>query len=192
MHFTNTRQEMEEFIAPDKIIKELEGEEDWDYNYTEPIPGENDKMKDTEIRDRLVANRSRLYTEWEQATLKWIQAPGGSDESKAIKEQRNEIAARLREDYWVVDPYLRARSSYDRIGVLRPDGTLNYYPEATAAAEAAEEKGKEKAEEKTEEKAEANGQANGQANGEVKAEINGEATKVNGTATPAAAEATAA
>jgi hypothetical protein len=134
VHFTNNRKDMEEFIPRSQILKDLEGEEDWEYKYVEPVPGENDMMKDTETRDRLLANRAHLFKEYEEATLQWIQTPTG-EEAKEIKERRNAIAAKLREDYWNLDPYVRARSLYDRTGVLLPGGKLQYYPKAVEVNE---------------------------------------------------------
>ncbi|KAK3305716.1 CRAL-TRIO domain-containing protein [Chaetomium strumarium] len=128
VHFTNNAKEMEEFIPMKHIPKDLEGEEDWTYQYVEPVEGENDKLNDTETRDRLLAARQELYKEYEETTLEWIQNPEG-DKASEIKARRNAIANKLREDYWNVDPYLRARSYYDRIGVLQPGGKLNWYPE---------------------------------------------------------------
>lgn len=79
----------------------------------------------------MLAARARLYKEYEEATLQWIQNPEG-EKAAEIKTRRESIAARLREDYWNIDPYLRARSYYDRIGVLQPGGGLNWYPEGKA------------------------------------------------------------
>lgn len=123
---------MEEFIPQKHIPKSLDGAEDWTYSYVEPSPDsdENAKLSDTETRDRLLAARAQLYKAYEDATMEWIQA--GEDKTKVAeaKKKREEVAERLREDYWGVDPYLRARSYYDRIGVLLPGGRLNWYPEA--------------------------------------------------------------
>lgn len=127
VHFTNNAKEMEEFIEPSRILKELEGGEDWEYSYVEPIPGENDKMKDTATRDKLLSEREHIYKEFEEATLRWLQEPEG-DAAQAHKKQREEIAKKMHEDYWKVDPYIRARSLYDRIGMLKPNGEVDYYP----------------------------------------------------------------
>lgn len=134
VHFTNNAKEMEEFIPLKHIPKDLEGEEDWTYKYIEPVEGENAKLADTETRDRLLAVREGLYKEYEEATMEWIQNAADGDKAAEIKARRNDIASRLREDYWNVDPYLRARSYYDRIGVLLPGGKLNWYPEAKPEA----------------------------------------------------------
>ena len=126
VHFTNNLKELDQYIPPNQVLKELEGKEDWEYKFVEPIPGENDKMKDTETRDRLLAARELLIREYEQATVQWIQNPEG-DAATEIKAKRNALAAQLRTDYFVLDPYIRARSWYDRTGVLQPGGTLEFY-----------------------------------------------------------------
>ncbi|KAK3942080.1 Cral trio domain protein [Diplogelasinospora grovesii] len=131
VHFTNSLKEVEEFVPAKQVPKELEGEEDWEYKYVEPVPGENDKMKDTQTRDRLLAARELLVKEYEAATINWIKNP--TDDS--IKAKRDALAARLREDYWNLDPYVRARSFYDRTGVLLPGGKTDYYPQGQKKVE---------------------------------------------------------
>ncbi|KAK0713137.1 putative phosphatidylinositol transporter protein [Lasiosphaeria miniovina] len=127
VHFTNNVREMEEFVPVNHIPKELDGAEDWEYSYVEPIAGENDKMKDVETRDRLLTERELLVKDYEEATRQWIQHAEG-EKGAEIKARRNDIAAKLRESHWVLDPYIRARSYYDRTHVIQPGGKLNYYP----------------------------------------------------------------
>ncbi|PHH58837.1 hypothetical protein CDD81_4281 [Ophiocordyceps australis] len=126
VHFTNYRAGLEEYIAPGQIIKELEGDEDWEYKYVEPLEGENDAMKDTETRDQLLKARSELYNQFEEATRAWIRSPESS-EGKQAQKKREEIATNLRKDYWNLDPYMRSRSLYDRQGYLKPGGLVNWY-----------------------------------------------------------------
>lgn len=123
VHFTNNIKDVEQFIHSSRVLKELDGQEDWTYQYVEPVPGENDKMKDEATRDGLLAAREQLYKDYEEATLKWIQSP----EDASAKVQRNSIAAKLRADYWKLDPYVRARSLYDRTGWLQGE-KVDPYP----------------------------------------------------------------
>ncbi|OLN87707.1 CRAL-TRIO domain-containing protein C3H8.02 [Colletotrichum chlorophyti] len=127
VHFTNNVKEMSEFIDPSHILKELDGQEAWDYQYVEPIPGENDKMKDTATRDTLVSGREDLISQYEEATQQWINE-AGTDKESAIKARREELALKLREDYWKLDPYIRAKSFLDRTGVIQEGGKINMYP----------------------------------------------------------------
>ena len=46
IHFTKNRQDLENFIHPSQIMKELEGDEDWEYKYVEVPENENPKMAD--------------------------------------------------------------------------------------------------------------------------------------------------
>ncbi|KAK0673581.1 hypothetical protein QBC41DRAFT_214486 [Cercophora samala] len=123
VHFTNNATEMQEYIPLKHIPKDLDGQEDWSYQYVEPIPGENDKMKDVATRDELLRQREGLYKQYEEATMEWIKTADAG-----VKKKREEIAERMREDYWKVDPYIRARSYYDRTGVLLPGGEVDWYP----------------------------------------------------------------
>jgi len=131
VHFTNNVTDMEAFISAERLPKELEGEEDWEYKFVEPIPGENDRMNDIVTRDRLLAARESLVKEFEGATLQWIQSPE-AEKAADVKARRTELAAQLREDYWGIDPYVRARSLYDRTGALLPGGKINFYPQTKA------------------------------------------------------------
>ena len=135
VNFTYGREGLEQFIAPDKLIKELGGDEDWEYKYVEPVPGENDKMKDVETRDRLIKSREELARQFEVATQNWIQHPEG-EEAKEAKAERDRIAVQLRESYWQLDPYIRARSLYDRQGNIRGGAPVQWYGEKTATAPA--------------------------------------------------------
>ncbi|KAI1189486.1 CRAL-TRIO domain-containing protein [Nemania serpens] len=126
VHFTNNVQDLEEFIARDKLPDELDGTSGWTYKYIEPVPGENDKMKDTDTRDKLIQERKALYEEFESKTIDWIHEDDVT-KRKALKSERSAIAHKLREQYWRLDPYIRSRTLYDRIGIIKPNGTLEYY-----------------------------------------------------------------
>lgn len=126
VHFTNHRAGLEEFISPNRIIRDLDGDEDWKYEYEGPIDGENDAMADTTTKDRLLKEREELYVQFEANTRRWIDHPS-SEVIQRIKAERSEIAARLKDSYWRLDPYLRARSLYDRQGIIRAGGDVNWY-----------------------------------------------------------------
>ncbi|KAI9712354.1 MAG: hypothetical protein M1820_001567 [Bogoriella megaspora] len=125
VHFTSNNSDFSQFVDPKNAPKELGGEEEWTYKYIEPQAGENDKKKDAETRAKIQEERDAIVKEYETATLAWIDG----DKSQAGK--RNELAATLSKNYWKIDPYVRARTLYDRLGVLGPEGKLNFYPERT-------------------------------------------------------------
>lgn len=102
------------------------GEEKWTYTYVEPKQDENAAMKDTEARDGLQRERDDVVGRYERATAIWVKGTAGDDEAQCKKE-REELTEKLRENYWKMDPYLRARTLYDRTGDLGPTGKLDFY-----------------------------------------------------------------
>lgn len=130
VHFASNVDELNEFIPRSNIIKELGGDEDWTYKYVEPVEGENAAMADTAKRDEISAERTELVKSYETETLSWAHGEDGG-------EGRGRIAERLAENYWRLDPYIRARSLYDRTGVLGAGGKLDFYPSAQSAVAAA-------------------------------------------------------
>ncbi|KAF9883475.1 hypothetical protein FE257_003425 [Aspergillus nanangensis] len=130
IHFTKNYDDLQEFIAKDQIMKELEGEENWEYKYVEIQPDENKTMEDTAKRDELMAARQKLAQELQDATLSWLQASSKKDEDgvKGTKEKRDELIAKLRVQYWETDAYVRAHSLYDRLNVIQGGGKIDFYP----------------------------------------------------------------
>lgn len=126
---------MEEFIEPSRILKELGGDEDWEYEYKEPTETENDTMKDTKTRDQILDERKSIVKQVEQATFDWIEG-GDSDAGKEASKRRDEAADKLRKNYWQLDPYVRARSLYDRQGVIGSEGKIQWYPGDSGASDA--------------------------------------------------------
>ncbi|CCG83435.1 Predicted protein [Taphrina deformans PYCC 5710] len=125
IRFANSTAELETFLPGPDIIKELGGPRDWEYEYIEPAQNENDLMKDTVTRDKLLADRAKLYDQFEMLTKKWF-----LKQLDAGGVQRREACAKaLEQDYWKIDPYVRAKTHYDRVGYLEPDGKFN--PRAT-------------------------------------------------------------
>ncbi|CAJ2508831.1 Uu.00g138570.m01.CDS01 [Anthostomella pinea] len=133
VHFTNNLQDLEQFIDAAKVPDDMDGKSGFTYQYVEPVPGENSKMQDTETKDKLLQEREALYEEYESKTIEWI---GETDSTKraSINAERNAVAKNLKEHYWRMDPYVRSRSLYDRIGVIKADGKLDYYPSSLPTA----------------------------------------------------------
>lgn len=80
-------------------------------------------MKDTATRDKILEERAVMVQRFENATKGWI---AGEDEKQG---ERNTIAEELNANYWKLDPYVRARTLYDRIGAIGPRGGFVYSDE---------------------------------------------------------------
>lgn len=140
VHFAKNIDELSAFVSKPQIPTELGGDEKWEYTYVEPVPGENDRMKDEGARRELEGERKVIVDRYEKTIMDWIHAGDGTAAAAAAttttattenadqrRKQRDETAEQLRLNYWKLDPYVRARSLYDRIGVLQDGGTLNFY-----------------------------------------------------------------
>lgn len=127
VHFTSSVEDLEEFIPKSQIIKELDGGEDWEYHYAEPIPGEDDTMKEAGPRQALETERDGQVQDYQRKTFEWI-SKGAGGEGDKLREERNALAGNLNENYWNLDKYVRARTYYDRTGMISSDGKINFYP----------------------------------------------------------------
>lgn len=139
IHFTSTLEELEQFIPRSQVVKELGGDEDWDYSYVEPAPGEDEALKDTARLDSLKPERDAIVKQYEQLTREWIAGAPGSEASAEKRAKRTELAEKLALGYWEMDKHLRGRTIYDRTGVLGPGGSLRFYPEKAAGRPKASE-----------------------------------------------------
>ncbi|KAL8812366.1 MAG: hypothetical protein Q9223_000609 [Gallowayella weberi] len=124
VHFTKNLEELEKFVEKSHIIKELGGDDPWEYSYIEPVAGENQTMSDEGTAKRLRDERASAVKEYETITQEWI---SDSQNRTALQKKRNDLAERLRSGYWQLDPYVRARSLYDRTGLIREGGVIQYY-----------------------------------------------------------------
>jgi hypothetical protein len=133
IHFTKNVDELEHFVDRDHIPKELGGDEDFTYHYMEPIPDENEKMKDESTRNQLLESRKKTVEAFEKATQRWLSAGAAGQDLKEHQEERHSLANELKEGYWKLDPYLRARTWYDRTNMIQGDGRIVFYEEKKTA-----------------------------------------------------------
>ena len=127
VHFTSNVEDLEAFIPRKQIIKELGGDEKWEYKFIEPIEGEDEMMNDHETRQKLQDERDADVLDYQKKTFDWISS-GAGEAGQKIKDQRDETARKLHDNYWRLDPYVRARTLYDRVGMIEKGGKINFYP----------------------------------------------------------------
>lgn len=150
VHFSKTIDDLAQYIDRDRIPTELDGAEQYKYSYIEPTPDESALMRDIPTRDSIQSERDQLIRQYEEATRTWLaagdngapasnagpplsvagdgtdgEAVDGKEEGRGRATQlRQRIAGDLSRNYWRLDPYVRARGLYDRLGMLGPGGVL--------------------------------------------------------------------
>lgn len=140
VHFTSSVEDLETFIPRSQIIKELGGDEDWEYVFVEPKEGEDEGLKDDAAKQRLQEERKGMVEGYEKETFDWIHEGAGKEGSEVEKrrEKRDQLARELNENYWRLDPHVRARTLYDRVGMIEKSGKVNFYPSHVKAKEQAD------------------------------------------------------
>ena len=131
IHFTKNTQELEEFIERKHITKELGGDDPWDYHYIEATADEKKLLPDDATKQKLLDERSAVVKDYETTTQQWIKV---SESRETLQQKRTKLAERLKSGYWELDPYLRAKSFYDRTGMINEGGRIQFYTPPTSPA----------------------------------------------------------
>ncbi|KAJ5930035.1 hypothetical protein N7466_005528 [Penicillium verhagenii] len=125
VHFVTGAGELAGLVPAEHIIKELGGPEDWENNYIEPRPNENERLRDTATRDVILEEREALAGDLFNMNAEWV--TGSQDSS--LSNRRDLVIEQLSANYWKLDPYVRARCLLDRTGVIKEGGNIEFYPE---------------------------------------------------------------
>ncbi|KAF3177606.1 hypothetical protein EYR41_008747 [Orbilia oligospora] len=129
IQFTYTANDLSKFISPQHVPKFLGGKEDWIYEYLEPSSDENSTITDpitANILEKENAEKVRkdIVKEYEQATRRWAKEDIMGEVTEA-KDERSPLVVKLKQNYWALDKFLRARTYSDRVGVLSACGKVN-------------------------------------------------------------------
>ncbi|KAK3361828.1 CRAL-TRIO domain-containing protein [Lasiosphaeria ovina] len=149
INFTHGNGELARFIAPENLQRCYGGQDAWEYTYVAAADaGENDRMR-SEKKDAVRAERDVLVRRFEQLSAEWAgagasatqedraappladvnaraEAEADASRRKLAAARRDELAGQLRESFWKLDPYVRARTYYHRVGVIGPAGEVDY------------------------------------------------------------------
>ncbi|KAF9573170.1 hypothetical protein EC968_008912 [Mortierella alpina] len=120
IQFTNSRKDLEEFVAPDQLManKAYEGEDAVPYQYVPSNPDENKLLhEDSEAKQRAILRRKEMELTFERLTEIW-QGQKQLSSSAAVIQERHEVGSRMAEVWWAAEPYTRARTVYHRIGAI--------------------------------------------------------------------------
>lgn len=118
VHFTKNNDELNHYIDQSQRTAEYGGTSKFEYKYIEPQPNENAAMKDTAMSEEMKAKRTEAAVNFEKLTVEWLNASG--KKAAELNKIRVEKAKDLSHQYWNIDPFVRARSVYDRAGQVHP------------------------------------------------------------------------
>lgn len=140
--FTRNVDDLEKYIAKENIIPKLGGTDDWHYAYQAPSEDEDASLLQGDEREKIMAERHEIAELFLVATQAWIKHAEAGDREAAMAQAqlRSNAAEALRVNYWKLDPYVRSRTNLDRTGVIRPDGSIDLYPDRTPTAEVGDHK----------------------------------------------------
>ncbi|KAJ2159672.1 hypothetical protein GGF46_002844 [Coemansia sp. RSA 552] len=114
--------ELEPFIDPNSLISEVGGNKKYQYHL--PTPEENSKMHDTEDRQAADHAFAAAVDGYEAATRKWLLIQ--NKEVGLDVGGRGTARESLRKATVALDPYIRARTLYHRLGYIKPDHTVSF------------------------------------------------------------------
>ncbi|CAO3565328.1 unnamed protein product [Mortierella alpina] len=130
IRFTRNDKELTDIIDADKLpVKYDGGKDQYTYKYIPVAAGENDRMKDTETKERLLEEWKAIMWKFEALTREWIACKKPETvnprSEEVIEEERLNVTKDLRVAYFKLDPYIRARNLYHRSEhpVLQADGS---------------------------------------------------------------------
>ncbi|KAG0260021.1 hypothetical protein BG011_002191 [Mortierella polycephala] len=128
IRFTRSDKELTEIIDPNHLPVKYEGGKDqYEYKYIPVVAGENDRMKDTETKERLLEEWKAIMWKFEALTREWIacKKTEGARAEDVIEAERLALTKDLRVAYYQLDPYIRSRNLYHRSEhpVLQADGS---------------------------------------------------------------------
>ncbi|KAF9120480.1 hypothetical protein BGW39_011332 [Mortierella sp. 14UC] len=128
IRFTRSDKEMTDIIDANHLPNKYDGGKDqFTYQYIPVQAGENDRMKDSETKERLLEEWKAIMWKFEALTREWIDCKkvDGARAEDVIENERSALAKELRVAYFKLDPYIRSRNLYHRSEhpVLQADGT---------------------------------------------------------------------
>lgn len=128
--FSSKAHELADYIPAEKLRTGMGGTLDWDWDYIEPDPKENDLQKDTETVKALWDQYMGLGAKYEELTHQWVEASETDDEAPELTYQREVVAKQLRLTALQMTPYTRGRNVYQRAGIIKEDGSFAWeYPQ---------------------------------------------------------------
>lgn len=120
IHFTKTAEDLEAFVSREYIPKSLGGDDEFNMKYKNPTHEDNEKPKDERYKE-LIEERDELIISFFETTNRWLQAKSVAESDKYL-QNRLILSVKLAQNYIELDPYIRKRSIFERIGEMKEIG----------------------------------------------------------------------
>jgi len=126
VQMTKSNADLQVHIPPEHLIKQLGGNNDWEWEFTPPTEEEAEPQQDKAMVKKLTAQREKLIQQYTDVTRKWAKSDGHDE---ALNLTRELLRNRLRVQSYALDPYARGRSVYHRHGNIVGNGLVSFeYP----------------------------------------------------------------
>lgn len=127
--FSSKAADLKDYADTTKLRKGMGGTMDWDWDYIEPEPSENDLTKDEKTREAMKKEYDDLAKKFEETTAEWLKYDT-DDEAPELTHKREVLAKQLRLTALRMQRYTRAKNVYQRAGQLKDDGSFTWeYPQ---------------------------------------------------------------
>ncbi|KAI0521075.1 CRAL/TRIO domain-containing protein [Xylaria bambusicola] len=118
INFTRKSADLLQFVPAENLQTSYGGKDSFEYKYIEPVEGENAKLEEVEKRAEIQHERNELVDEFELRTSEWASLAADTSAEKEKASRRTETAEHLSKNYWTLDPYIRARTVFHRLGMV--------------------------------------------------------------------------
>ncbi|KAJ2550322.1 phosphatidylinositol transfer protein csr1 [Coemansia sp. RSA 1933] len=110
------------FIDPSRLIAEVGGAKPFSYAYVLPSESENRCMADAEARQATENAFVSAVGAYEAATRSWLGGVSGSDADAARAKARDRLSQTAAD----LDPFIRSRTLYHRLGFINADHSVTF------------------------------------------------------------------
>ncbi|ETS75777.1 hypothetical protein PFICI_12721 [Pestalotiopsis fici W106-1] len=126
INFTRRTGDLLKFIPEENLQTDYGGGDAWDYEYVEPEASEDERLKDIEKRDEIQKERDELIQAFEKETAQWASISTDDPSMSEKQSNRKDVADQIRQNYWKLDPYIRARTYHQRVGIVDKEGNVDF------------------------------------------------------------------
>ncbi|KAI1810825.1 CRAL/TRIO domain-containing protein [Poronia punctata] len=119
INFTRKTADLLKFIPEENLQSFYGGKDKWEYEYIEPVPGENARLEEAEKREEIDKQRDVVIRDFERETVEWATKGLGDTKEDEKADKRNDLAEQVTDSYWKLDPYIRSTTYFHRLGLMK-------------------------------------------------------------------------